>query len=769
MFAPLRRMSLSVRLAILMGLLTAGVVAATFVAASLATRSHARDILAEELAAHQRALLALQQQTLQQVLVTSQLVGDSPALRAALATYREESSARRVPRAELLATIRSSLRPLAMELPHDLLVVTDETGTVLWAADRGGVAPGAGTDLSRLPAVRTALDSADASRESSFAIVRLGGTVFQLGCVPVIQAGFPIGTLLLGDRLDSAAVGRLKSILGSEVVVRVESEALVASLPVPDARALAEVTGRTVRLRDENYVIASVPIGLDDAGRRVMLDLLRPLAETTAALQGALTRSFLLYGLLAIAAASVAAGLGARSVLLSFRDFVRFMGAVAKSGDYSRRFVDPRPTPELRTLTEGYTQLITSLSQSHLERERAERALRERDEQLRQSQKLEAIGRLAGGVAHDFNNLLTVIHSYTELLMAGVDKEHAMHADLEQIRQAAARAGRLTGQLLAFSRKQVMQPRVLDLAVVVGGVEKMLRRLIGEHIDFSTTADEALPPVKADPGQLEQVIVNLVVNARDAMPQGGRLRIATGLLQLREPDPSTHGPTPPGTWVTLTVTDTGFGMEAATMQRIFEPFFTTKGLGRGTGLGLAMVYGIVSQSGGFIHVHSQPAKGTSFCIYLPAIYEAIPGVTESPESMEADLSGSETVLLVEDEEMVRSLAEKTLRKHGYTVLSASNGTAALELAERYADPIHLLLTDVVMPHMSGKELARAVVRRHPGIRVLYMSGYTEDTIVHQGLLENGVLLLQKPFTPSIMARRIREILDIHIPEANALA
>jgi signal transduction histidine kinase/CheY-like chemotaxis protein len=780
-----RRASLTVRLAVLIGSVTAVLVGGMFVALSLGTAARTRDALTAELAGHQLSLLSLQKQTLQQELVTSALIGETPSLRAALATYREEKTSggrgARAPRAQLLRTIQSALESMASDLPQAVLILTDDDGKVLFSADRTGPGMQIGSDLSSVAPVKDALDGTDPTLESSFAVISIHDAPFQLGCVPLIQNGTLIGVLLLGDRLDQTALDRIRRTVGSEVVVRTGRTVIASSLPGIDGDVLAQpAASGTVKAGDDRYVIASLPIGRTAAGDRVVLDLLRSVSAASAGLQRSLARNFLLYGFIAVTLSILVAALVARSELRSFQDFVRFMGSVANSRDYSRRFVDPGATAEVRTLTDAYGHLMASLSESHVqletrgaelsmanavlrqeveERQRAEQALRERDEQLRQSQKLEAIGTLAGGVAHDFNNLLTVIHSYAELLMTSVGKQSSMAADLEQIRQAASRAGRLTSQLLAFSRKQVMQPRVLDLNGVVSQLEKMLRRLIGEHIELRFEGDPELARVKADPGQLEQVILNLVVNARDAMPRGGRVSISTRNLMLRESDPALHGETPPGSWVTLSVTDNGMGMDQGTMARIFEPFFTTKGVGQGTGLGLAMVYGIVKQSGGHIRVTSEPGKGSTFQIYLRAVRGVESPVVEEPAANGAVSGGKETILLVEDEEMVRTLGERTLRNHGYTVLTASHGPSALELAERHHGEIELLLTDVVMPQMGGRELANAVRLRFPQIRVLFMTGYTEDTIIHHGVLENGASLLQKPFTPSGMAKKVREVLD----------
>ncbi|HTS10767.1 MAG TPA: PAS domain S-box protein [Candidatus Limnocylindrales bacterium] len=382
------------------------------------------------------------------------------------------------------------------------------------------------------------------------------------------------------------------------------------------------------------------------------------------------------------------------------------------------------------------------------------------EEQLRQAQKMEAVGRLAGGIAHDFNNLLMVIQGYADLLSERLPAGDPMRRNAEQIQMASQRATSLTRQLLAFSRKQMLAPKVLNVHSVVSEMEKILRRLIGEDIELETSTVADLWMVKADRSQIEQVIMNLAVNARDAMPEGGRLTIETANVELDSSFTRHSVVLAPGKYVMLAVTDNGCGMDAKTQAHIFEPFFTTKEKGKGTGLGLATVYGIVKQSGGYVWVYSEAGRGTTFKIYLPQITDenAPAGTARATESKEL-LRGSETVLLVEDESGVRQLAKEYLETSGYTVLEAENGNAALEVASRHGGTIHLLMTDVVMPGVSGKELVERVAKLRPGIKVLYMSGYTDHAVVHQGILENDAVLLQKPFTLATLASKLREILN----------
>jgi two-component system cell cycle sensor histidine kinase/response regulator CckA len=395
---------------------------------------------------------------------------------------------------------------------------------------------------------------------------------------------------------------------------------------------------------------------------------------------------------------------------------------------------------------------ITASKQAEREREKL-------NEQLRASQRMEAIGSLAGGVAHDFNNLLSVILSYTGFALDGVRTGDPLRDDLGEVKNAAERAVALTRQLLAFSRKQVLQPVPLSLNQIAAGLEKMLRRILGEDIDLVQVLAPDLGLTLADPGQIEQVLMNLVVNARDSMPEGGKLTIETANVEIDEEYAARHVAVKPGSYVQLAVSDTGCGMDEQTKARLFEPFFTTKEKGKGTGLGLSTVYGIVKQSGGNIWVYSEPGKGTTFKIYLPRELSATTATATKRPTVPRRTTGTETILVVEDEEALGKVARRTLDAAGYKVLTAADGDEALLQSAQHAGDIHLLLTDVVMPRMSGRALAQELSKTRPALKVLYMSGYTDNAIVHHGVLDRGTHFLGKPFTGADLTRKVREVLD----------
>ncbi|MBI3553021.1 MAG: response regulator [Elusimicrobia bacterium] len=415
-----------------------------------------------------------------------------------------------------------------------------------------------------------------------------------------------------------------------------------------------------------------------------------------------------------------------------------------------RRDFQPRETQE-RAMS-----LVAAAVGIEEQRLQAEKVRERLSEELRQSQKMEAVGRLAGGVAHDFNNALTAIKGHCELLLMDLPKDTRASQDLLEIDKASDYAASLTRQLLAFSRKQILSPKVLNIDAAVKNVSTLLRRTLGENVEFKTKLGAGASRVKADPGQLEQILMNLSINARDAMPEGGRLTLETREADM--PEGLSDAPILGERFVMLRVSDTGTGMDAAALEHIFEPFFTTKETGKGTGLGLSTVYGIVKQSGGEIEVESRPGQGTVFAIYLPAVSESADRPQDTSRESET-MRGDETILLVEDEATVRALCTRILRRSGYEVLEASSAEKALEYSERQDESISLMVTDLVMPGMNGRQLAERLCKRRPDLKVLYISGYADETIVKHGLLESGTDLLQKPFNPMELCRRVRRMLD----------
>jgi signal transduction histidine kinase/ActR/RegA family two-component response regulator len=781
-------LGLQAKLVVASTLATALVVGLAFVGLRLETRRLTEGLYVDALARSERTIAALQSERMQDLLWTAGLVATNPTLRAAMETYRDESAAgHEATRAQLLTTVQRAVENGLASLDHDLLLVTGPDGRVIAAAARGAAAPGVGLDLSDVPAVKTAIDPNATVGPRANALLEIHGEPFQVGCTPIELDGYPIGALVVGDRLAGTFVERLAAAFDGSVVVATP-QTIVAStfrgrltaadLPVGQGAALAGATESTIEVGGETLAFAALPLGTDSGGRPVVLYLLDSVTQRLAPAEAATRGQFLLYGSLVVLLVGVAAATLSRRFLRPLGDFVEFVRSVAGSRDYSVRFDSRAAGPEIETLNDSYDSLIASLERERAElvkrstelaqanealwsqmqeRERIQHALEESEKQLRQSQKLEAVGTLAGGVAHDFNNLLTVIIGHSQLMFDEMDSADPRQKDLTEIRAAADRAAALTRQLLAFSRKQVLKPKTVDVVTVVQGMDSLLRRLIGEDIDLRV----GLPPdpawVLADPSQLEQVLLNLAVNARDAMPHGGRLAIEVGVIPASL-SPAITAQEGLGL-VELVVRDTGVGMDDWTRERVFEPFFSTKGPGKGTGLGLSTVYGIVEQSGGQITIESAPARGAVFRVRLP---EVAPATTEAEVALApaaAGPGGTETILLVEDEADVRRLAARALVRSGYVVLEAAGGVEALEICRRHRGPIDLVLTDVIMPGLNGNEVYARLVEIRPQARALFMSGYPADIVANRGLLSPRTGFLQKPFTPAALVQQVRLALD----------
>ncbi|MEX2178337.1 MAG: ATP-binding protein [Gemmatimonadaceae bacterium] len=788
-----RARPLAVQLALVCALVTAAVAGTAFVILRMETAKNVGDVFVTEVAATQTALGRLQARNQRLLLSTSSFVSTNPSLRAAIGLVRTEANVAGSPqRAALLATIQAEVDRIYEELDHDLLIVTDVEGRVL-AARGAGRDLRVGDDLSGVPVVRYALEAEAATADSSFGVFRGEAGPLQVSSVAILVSGYPIGALLLGDRLDRLMPAP-DAKLGTQAVVSAGDVVLASTVPAAPVGSRWINGGSSesdsvwsLTLGDNEFVAATLPLGFTEENKPAALHLVRSLSESLAPVQRSLTTSFLLAGLLAVLLVGLVAAFLSRATLRPLSRFVEFMRAGAGAQDHARfdyaHFEDPHPAAEIGTLTDAYNKLIESLRHHYKQlqersvelaaaietlreevnaHERTETALRESEEQLRQSQKLESLGTLAGGVAHDFNNLLAVILGYAALSAADAPPGSRERDDLDQIKAAAERAAELVKQLLAFSRKQVLLPQIVDLNRIVTGMESLLRPLIGEDAQVVTRLDPDIARIHADPGQIEQVIVNLVVNARDAMPTGGRITIETANANA---DVDERGaPAAPGKsvqpMVLLSVRDTGTGIDAVTLDRIFEPFYTTKAPGKGTGLGLSTVYGIVTQSGGIITVDTAPGEGCNFRCYFPATVDAKSHAVL--DDARADVSrGSETILVVEDETQLRMLIKRTLGERGYRVLDAGNGVEAIEVAAAHRGPIHLLVTDVVMPLLSGGELAARLQEARPGLRVIFVSGYSDDAIERHGVLAPDSVFLQKPVMPEELARVTREILDAH--------
>ena len=625
----------------------------------------------------------------------------------------------------------------------DLFALSDAKGKVLSVHSRA-------VGFSSANANELLGHSLKANRSSDWWVYH--GRIFQIVLKPYYGEGSLLGRVVVGREFSDKDARDLASISSSQILVYANDATILNTLSSAANLSALEQLRRTARrgmvsLGDGPFFAMSVPITGGDTEPGISLTVLKSYGSALAALDESKH--------LLIALGIGALAIGGLFVYVIADRLTRPLAALARGvralelGDYAYPLKRDRGSDEVAQLTRAFDDMRTTLHQTEIQKQ-------ELEGRLRQSQKMEAMGRLAGGVAHDFNNLLTVIKGNSSILAERLGSEHRLIKLTTQIDGAADRAVSLTRQLLAFCRMQVLQPKILDLNELVSEMCKLLRRLVPEDIAFNFRAGESLGRVKADPGQIEQVLMNLVVNAGDAMPAGGTLTVETRNVTISEQEASRRAPASPGQYVLLSVADNGMGMDAETKARIFEPFFTTKEQGKGTGLGLATVYGIVKQSGGFIWVESEPGWGASFEIYLPRVTDRLEPIPAQKEEISIS-KGRKTVLVAEDEEAVRELACEFLKSAGYNVLAASNGAEALALAEGSKQHIHALLTDLVMPRMRGPELAKRLKSLQPQIKVIYVSGYLEYQQNGKEFVEEA-LFIQKPFTRTVLVARMAELL-----------
>jgi signal transduction histidine kinase/CheY-like chemotaxis protein len=733
-------MKIRLRTKFLLSLLaiSAGLTSGTLLIVRYSVQEQVRGVLREDLRNSVNTYQSFERQRRATLTRSAELLANLPIVRA-LMTTRDA------------ATIQDGAADIWRLSGSDLLLLADRAGAVV--AMRTST-----TDL----AAGTVQELFTHSRQKEE--VRGwwfgGGHLYEVWIQPIYfgasSENTVLGYLAVGHEIDERAAKDFSSIASSEVAFHWGDTLVASTLPAgQEAELEKEFRGGRVNSPDapqeisvgrERYLMTTVRLP-SESGTTISLSVLKSFDKATSFLRQ-LNRVLLGLGLVSVLA-------GGLSVLMLSGTFTRPLANLVagvralERGDFSYP-LEGSGGDEVAEVTSAFDRMRSSLQETQHEQ-------RQLEERLRQAHKMEAVGRLAGGVAHDFNNLLTIIRGHCDLQLDRSSEDDIHRRNAEQIRKAADRAVGLTRQLLAFSRMQVLQPRVLDLNVVVADLGRMLPRLIGEHIEYHFVPGPKLAAVKADPGQIEQVIMNLAVNARDAMRGGGKLTVRTANIEMSESDALKRPPMSPGSYVLLSVADTGHGMDEETLTHIFEPFFTTKEVGKGTGLGLATVYGVVKQSAGFIWVHSSPGNGAIFEIYLPQVVGKV-AEAEAEGKPSAVPGGCETILVVEDEAGVRELACEFLKVSGYTVLQAKDGQEALEVAERHSGTIHLVLTDMVMPRMSGGELAKRLKAIRPDLKIGFMSGYSEFPSHHGGKHPPQAFVLRKPFSLASLVAKVREVL-----------
>ena len=718
--------------------ISAGLTAATLLVVSYNVEKRVRESLRDQLRDSVKTYQTFAQQREVTMLRSAELIANLPNLRALMTTQDP-------------ATIQDESASIFKISGSDLLVLVDRSGAVVGLQ-------ASSSDFS--PELAAHFLRKSTLREEARHWWLGGGHLYEVWLQPIYFGSAAresqTGLLAIGHRIDDHLAEEFSSVLSSEIVFQSEGKVLATSLPIEvqgaastlpvAAKSNAVDSPRELQLGDERYLATTVSLSGGDS-LPVSLSVLRSLDKATEFLSR-LNRILLGLGLVSVVSGGTLVFLFSHTFTKPLSNLVAGVRALGEGNfDFP---LQSNATDEVGEVTAAFDRMRTSLQKTQAEQ-------RQLEDRLRQAHKMEAVGRLAGGVAHDFNNLLTVIRGNSDLLLDR-SREPSQRKYVEQIQKASDRAVSMTRQLLAFSRMQVLQPRVIDLNSTIAEMNKMIPRLIGEHIEFSFTPEPKLSPVFADPGQIEQVFLNLAVNARDAMPNGGRLIVRTANVVMDPAIAALHPPMTPGDYVLLSVSDTGHGMDPQTKARIFEPFFTTKEVGKGTGLGLATVYGIVKQSCGFIWVESEKGKGTTFEIFLPHSRKM---VAESEEIVKSKPipRGTETILLVEDETAVRELASEFLKAGGYTILEACDGAEAVTIASRHSGRIHLLLTDMVMPHMNGAELASKLCASRPDLRVVYMSGYAEFSGANDGRTPTEASTMQKPFSRLTLLEKVREALS----------
>lgn len=717
--------------------ITAALIAATLWVVSYNVDRRMRESLRSELSSSVKTYLIFEQQRKSSMVRSTELLSSLPTVRALMTT-------------EDVATIQDESKNIWQLSGADLLVLGNRKGEVVGLQVKSG-------DFQREEATELLQSSLKRSGSRNWWLGK--GHLYEVWIEPIYFGASGgdsvIGLLAVGHKIDDHVAQEFSGIVASEIAFQSGNATIASSLPLKDQITLPAMSGnsgnedapRELQVGSERYLATTVRLSSADEPP-VSLSVLKSLDKATVFLRR-LNKILLSLGFLGVLAGGTLVFAISHTFTKPLTDLVYGVRAL-EVGNFSYP-LEGDGGSEVSEVTSAFNRMRSTLQKTQADQKQLE-------ERLRQAHKMEAVGRLAGGVAHDFNNLLTVIRGNGDLLLDRGVSDPSQRKYIEQIQKAADRAVSMTRQLLAFSRMQVLQKKVINLNATIAEMNKMIPRLVGEHIEFSFIPEPALSTVLADPGQIEQVFLNLAVNARDAMPDGGKLVVRTRNATVDAAEAEKHAPMAPGEYVLLAVSDTGHGMDAETKAHIFEPFFTTKEVGKGTGLGLATVYGVVKQSGGFIWVESEKGKGATFEIYLPSCEKPVVDGADPTKSRPIP-GGSETILLVEDETGVRELASEFLRAGGYEILEASDGEEALTCAVNHPGRIHLLLTDMVMPRISGMELAEQLRNSRPDVPVIFMTGYTEFAGKNNLKLSDEMKVLQKPFSRSILLERVREVLD----------